>query len=145
MMSENQRDDMARFDAEQDIVLDVQFMLLDLIAERGLTRAQAAKLAGISSARFSQLMRADANPTLRNVAGLFLALGDKITVERKSQRKRASKYEGWDALMTDGRLDGMAASKPLDSQLIRLVNNLRPSAVGNDNSARDERMLMPAA
>ena len=145
-MSDNPRDDMARFEAEQDIVLDVQFMLLDLIAEKGLTRAQAAKLAGISSARFSQLMKAEANPTLRTVAGLFLALGDRVSVERKSQKKKAHNTGSWDLPGEPSRdLSYGARTSYSGSELARLVHGLRPSAVENDNGARDERVLLPAA
>lgn len=142
-MSEIERDEVARFEAEQDIVLDVQFMLLDLIAERGLTRAQAAKLAGISSARFSQLMRADANPTLRTLAGLFLALGDGMCVERKSKRRQISKAGEWGSL--DDRAVALPSAKPLNRDMTRLVSALRrPSPGLNDNLAIPDLELQAA-
>jgi transcriptional regulator with XRE-family HTH domain len=74
----------ARVIAETDLIIDVQFLLQDVMAEKGVTRTELAKAAGISKARISQLFRAEANPTLRSLARLFHVLGEDLDVHLKS-------------------------------------------------------------
>jgi transcriptional regulator with XRE-family HTH domain len=79
-------DDVARYEAEQDAVMDAQFLIQDLLDERKLNRREAARLLGVSPARLSQLMRADANPTIRTLAGILQVLGGTLSVARKNDR-----------------------------------------------------------
>jgi transcriptional regulator with XRE-family HTH domain len=53
--------------------------------ERGMTRSELAQQSGISKARLSQIMRADANPTLRTLAKLFYAMDDQLWLSRKDK------------------------------------------------------------
>jgi transcriptional regulator with XRE-family HTH domain len=71
-------------EAEENLVIDAQFMLQGLINESGISRAELARKVGISKARLSQLMSSEANPTLRTLAGLFYALGVNVTLSQKS-------------------------------------------------------------
>lgn len=71
--------------AEEDLVIDVQFLIQDLLDERGMTRADLAGRLGISKARLSQLMRPEANPTLRSVARILHALDDRAVLTAKSR------------------------------------------------------------
>jgi transcriptional regulator with XRE-family HTH domain len=76
--------DEKQIEAEENFVLDAQFLLQDLMAEQGISRAELSRRAGISKARISQLMKAGANPTLRNMARLFHALGADIGMAKKA-------------------------------------------------------------
>ncbi len=77
--------------AEEDLVIDAQFLIQEALTERGLTRTELADRAGISKARLSQLMRAEANPTLRTLARLFHALDDQLCLSRKGATTLLSK------------------------------------------------------
>lgn len=83
-----------RVEAEQDLVLNAQFLLLDVMSEKGVTQAELARRAGLSRARLSQLLRAEANPTLRTIAGLFYALGEPIDICRLERSQPAIATEG---------------------------------------------------
>jgi len=82
-MREMKAVDERQIEAEENFVLDAQFLLQDLMAEQGISRAELSRRAGISKARISQLMKAGANPTLRNLAKLFYALGADVALARK--------------------------------------------------------------
>lgn len=69
-------------EAQEDLVIDAQFLLHDLMVERGVSRAELARRVGISKARLSQFFNAKANPTLRTLAVLFQALGETVKLER---------------------------------------------------------------
>ena len=69
--------------AEEDLIIDAQFLIQEALDERGITRSELAQCTGISKARLSQLMRAEANPTLRTLAKLFYALDDQLCLSRK--------------------------------------------------------------
>jgi transcriptional regulator with XRE-family HTH domain len=71
--------------AEENLVIDAQYLIQGILNERELTRSDLAKLTGISKARLTQLMRPDANPTLRTFARLMSALGEEVVLSRKSQ------------------------------------------------------------
>ncbi|MGY4399377.1 helix-turn-helix domain-containing protein [Bradyrhizobium sp. USDA 3315] len=69
-------------EAQEDLVIDAQFLLHDLMVERGVTRSELARRVGISKARLSQIFSPKANPTLRTLAILFHAMGETVKVER---------------------------------------------------------------
>ena len=74
--------DDAVIEAEEDFVIDAQFLIQELMNEHGLTRADLAKKLGVSRARLTQMMKPDANPTLRLVARVACALGEKVRLRR---------------------------------------------------------------
>jgi len=78
--------------AEENLVIDVQFLLQEMMDDKGITRAELARRAGISKARLTQMMRPDANPTLRTLAAIFHALGERVTVQpvRDDEQKVSS-------------------------------------------------------
>jgi DNA-binding phage protein len=84
--------DRASIEAEENFIMDAQFLLQDSILERGITRTELAQKAGITKARLSQIMKAGANPTLRTVASLFHAAGESVRLTRTQARdvKRSS-------------------------------------------------------
>lgn len=67
--------DVALIEAEEDLVIDAQFLIQDLLNRKGLSRSELAKQTGLSKARLSQLMGSEANPTLKTVARILHALG----------------------------------------------------------------------
>jgi transcriptional regulator with XRE-family HTH domain len=77
-MAHNQNGIRRRIEAEENAVLDVQFAILDLLRENGVTKEQLAKRLGVSKARVSQLFGAGANPTVKQLARIFDALDRKL-------------------------------------------------------------------
>lgn len=75
--------------AEENLVIDVQFLIQDVMNETVMTRAELAKRTGLSKARLTQIMRPEANLTLRTVARLLYALNEEVVVSRKSAAKSA--------------------------------------------------------
>jgi DNA-binding phage protein len=72
--------DAAAIEAEENFLIDVQFLLQSVLTEKGMSRAALARKVGISKARLSQIFAAEANPTVKNCARLFHALGEDLTV-----------------------------------------------------------------
>lgn len=131
-------DDVARFEAEQDAVMDAQFLIQDLLDERNLSRKEAARLLGVSPARFSQLMRADANPTMRTLAGILHVLGGALCVTRKGGRaasddSRSHASEAHWAHETPPQISPMR--KPSYDFRALLASAGKRIAVNNDNHA----------
>lgn len=62
---------------EENALMDFQFAVLDELEARGWTQAQLAKELGVSRARVSQMLSADANPTLKLAARTLSVLGLK--------------------------------------------------------------------
>lgn len=78
-------------EAEQNFVLDVQFLILDLLREKGMTKEQLAAALGVSKARVSNMLSADANLTVRSIGRALHALGEApiIKTTRASGRHSA--------------------------------------------------------
>lgn len=74
--------------AEEDLVIDVQFLIQELIEDKGVSRTELAERVGISKARLSQLLGTDANPTLRNVARILHGLDERLAVAVKPRKAR---------------------------------------------------------
>lgn len=79
--------------AEEDLVIDVQFLIQELLDEKGVSRSELSEKVGISKARLSQLLGTDANPTLRNIARILHSLDERLDVGVKSRRKFFKKPE----------------------------------------------------
>ncbi|WP_049810309.1 helix-turn-helix domain-containing protein [Bradyrhizobium japonicum] len=82
-------------EAQEDLVIDAQFLLHDLMIERGVSRTELARRVGISKARLSQFFNAKANPTLRTLAVLFQALGETVKLERACTPSIQARVEPW--------------------------------------------------
>lgn len=70
--------DPAIVEAEENLLIDFQFLLQEVLTEKEISLSDLAKKAGLSKARISQLMGPDANPTVRNLARLFQAAGETL-------------------------------------------------------------------
>lgn len=129
--------------AEENLVVDVQFLLQDALVSRGLTRTELAALTGVSKARLSQLMSSEANPTLRTVARLFAALDCKleVAVDRKCAVDSPDRYteESWSMLNTQPIKKKLRMSeKRAEAMLAYAVecgNAAEANYVANDNFA----------
>lgn len=72
-------------EAEENFLIDCQFLVQDLINRNGISRTELAKRAGISKARLSQIMSAEANPSVKTFARLFHALGAAVAPQVTDQ------------------------------------------------------------
>jgi transcriptional regulator with XRE-family HTH domain len=77
--------DPAVVEAEENLLIDLQFLLQKTLTDTGATRADLAKKLGVSKARLSQIFAAEANPTVKSCARLFHAIGKEITVCVKAE------------------------------------------------------------
>lgn len=76
-----------RIEAQIDFVFDMHLLIQELIENEGITRTELASRIGITKARLSQLMRPEANPTVRTVVDIFHALGAELSLSLKSKQQ----------------------------------------------------------
>lgn len=81
--------DVRLIEREESLVTEVQYLVQELMNERGINRVQLAELLGISKSRVTQLLGDNANPTLRTLVAVFDALGEEIDISRLSCRRKA--------------------------------------------------------
>lgn len=122
-------------EAEEDFVIDAQFLIQELLEERKMTRAELARRVGISKARLTQLLRSDANPTLRTIARVLFALGEKPRLKRCSEQAMPetpasncwveSDLQGGRQTREEAGYDSVLAFKALFDQSERFVENHR--------------------
>jgi len=80
-MTKNEiRFDPGLVEAEENLLVDYQFLLQERMTKNGLSHRELAERAGISNARLSQIMSDEANPTVKTFADLFYALGERVCV-----------------------------------------------------------------
>ncbi|MCR9129440.1 MAG: helix-turn-helix domain-containing protein [Alphaproteobacteria bacterium] len=72
--------------AEEELIADCQMYIYLLMKEKRVSKADLARLLGVSKASVSQMLSADSNLTLRSIARIAALLGEKATIcERKSR------------------------------------------------------------
>lgn len=76
--------------AEEDLLIDFQFLVQDVLNAKGVSKTQLAKRAGISKARLSQILSAEANPSVKTFARLFHALDVRVEPKVASHRTEPS-------------------------------------------------------
>ena len=54
--------DPAIIEAEENLLIDYQFLLQELMKQKSVTPTQLAEMAGLSKSRISQIISPDANP-----------------------------------------------------------------------------------
>jgi transcriptional regulator with XRE-family HTH domain len=91
MTNDSKKIDPAVIEAEENLLIDYQFLIHELMTEKNVTRAALASRAGISKARLSQLLSPEANPTVKTMARLLHALGTRAVVSAKEAAKAAAK------------------------------------------------------
>lgn len=122
--------------AEVDLVIDFQFLVQDLVENRGLNRSELAEKIGISRARLSQLLSSGANPTLHNVARILYALGEEASISVKRKIKKSASEKS-DSILTVADVKSFRYEEP--SQKIKMKSatkdDLAYMAIG-DNFTR---------
>lgn len=120
--------------AEENLIIDFQYMIQEMLNEKGCSYAELAKAAGISRARLSQIMGSNSNVTLRTVARLTRCLGEVVAVKRKSVQSNSSQENVDDGPIWSQISD--AASEAVASEAVTLTggmdawfNTLRARAV----------------
>ena len=87
--------DPAVIEAEENLLIDFQFLLQEALTENGISLGELAKRAGLSKGRISQLMGPDANPTIKNMARLFHSAGETLCVSRGKVKLNAEPRQKW--------------------------------------------------
>ncbi len=85
-------------EAEENLIIDVQFLLEDIMHRKGISRTELANRLGVSKGRLSQFFKSDANLTLRSIAKAAYAMGERLSVAEAKHNiiqklKVASAYE----------------------------------------------------
>jgi transcriptional regulator with XRE-family HTH domain len=125
-------------EAEERLLIDCQILLQETISNRSMTRSALAERAGMSKARLSQIMRPEANPTIKTMARLFHALGEDLFVTTKNKgscmigrdaSSEASADKPWNCTEAPS-----VAAKIDDEQFVALLKEAaRGAAASNDN------------
>jgi transcriptional regulator with XRE-family HTH domain len=116
--------------AEENLIIDFQFLLQELMARHKISRAELARRAGITEARLSQLFGSEANPTAKTIARLLHALGEEtfIGVRPKKATTVEVPVAQWE--WADEVLD-RPRKAPSRQQLVAVLKSA--SFVSNDN------------
>lgn len=130
-------------EAEENLLVDYQFLLQERMSAKGLSQADLAERAGISNARLSQIMGDHANPTVKTFAGLFYALGERVCVsseplsesEEGQQPQKSTETSKWEWARP------VRADKLITEEMIAMVKNSATvmdegSMASNDNYTR---------
>jgi len=80
MVKRNSMFDEKLIKAEEDLLIDFQFLIQDLIDKKNVSRSDLCRRAGISKARLSQILSPEANPTVKTFARLLWALDEKLSL-----------------------------------------------------------------
>jgi transcriptional regulator with XRE-family HTH domain len=87
-------------EAEENFLIDCQFLIQDLLNRTGISRTELARRAGISKSRLSQILSAEANPSVKTFARLFHALGavvaPKVVEECDDTSRLVPDQDGWE-------------------------------------------------
>jgi transcriptional regulator with XRE-family HTH domain len=132
----NAKFDPAIIEAEENLLIDFQFLLQEVMTQKGVTLSQLAEKAGVSKARISQVMRPDANPTAKTLARLFHALGEKICISRKliehEMHATALDHKIFNAAAEWQWSKGPRGETRIDDRLVAVVKD---TSASNDNYA----------
>ena len=118
------RHDPAIVEAEENLLIDFQFLLQEALTDRNMSLGELAEKAGLSKARISQLMGPDANPTIKNMARLFHAVGETLCVARGRAKSHADARQQW-----NWTVEAEALTRS-DDQLVAVI---KETAASNDN------------
>jgi transcriptional regulator with XRE-family HTH domain len=113
-------------EAEENLLIDYQFLLQERMAQKGISQSELAELAGISKARLSQVLSDEANPTVETLADLFYALGERIHVSSSSltARTEAKLFRGGKASGAEWLwVEPVRLSAPIREELVALMKS----------------------
>lgn len=133
--------DASRIEAEENLLINYQFLIQELMVAKGISRAKLSALTGLSVARLSQVMSPEANPTVKTLARIVHALGEAISVST------VNKLIPSDDLTTSESIQWQCfqeLDKPASRQDIEMVAVVKQSFASNDNESRNV-LVMEAA
>lgn len=114
--------------AEEDLVVELQTLLHGLMQEKGISRAELARLMGVSRARVTQIFSDDCkNFTVRLLARALYALGEKAVISCEREEKGGRSRE---AFLDQEDLRAMWGIKETLSSLGTLVPSNDDSPIG---------------
>jgi transcriptional regulator with XRE-family HTH domain len=132
----------AAIEAEENFLIDLQFLLQEVMTDGGVTRADLAKKLGLSKARLSQIFASEANPTVKSCARLFHALGKELSVCVKARAEQndptVNDVSDWRVETKDAAPSGRKRHTADDD---RLVACLIEAFVSNDNYRNQVEIL----
>jgi len=123
-------------EAEEHLLIDCQILLQETISKKNITRSALAQMAGISKARLSQLMCSEANPTVKTMARLFHAAGERLVVTTKNKNSRlVSDSASLDTPTWSCTEEAPSVAAKLDdAQFVAVLKDAaKGSSVSNDN------------
>jgi transcriptional regulator with XRE-family HTH domain len=124
--------DASRTEAEENLLIDYQFLVQELMVAKGISRAQLSQKTELSVARLSQIMSSQANPTVKTMARILHALGETIglsvTARPTPAESEPAKPPQW---LCFDELD-----QPASRQDIEMVAVVKRSFASNDNDGR---------
>jgi transcriptional regulator with XRE-family HTH domain len=119
-------------EAEENLLIDLQFAIQEMMSEQNISRSELANKAGISKARVSQILSNEANPTVKSIARLFHALGERVGVSRKplvektfesAPKIKSGANQDWKWSESNGEIR-------IDDQLVAVIKD---TGASNDN------------
>ena len=132
--------------AEENFLIDIQFLIQELIDKKGMSRSDLAAKAKVSKARLSQLLGSEANPTVKSIVGIFHALGEEpIIASRKMSATIKQIIADATATTSDWSWDTSALAETSHStnksgskEMVAVVNE---AVASNDNYRRQVLVL----
>jgi transcriptional regulator with XRE-family HTH domain len=124
-------------EAEENLLIDFQFLLQELMTEKGVSRSELAELSKLSKPRLTQILSSEANPTIKSMARLFHALGEQVCLSRKPLS--VGRQEGGAIPLADragdvGKDDWQwSTNSQLDQKDDELARIVKESLASNDN------------
>ncbi len=122
--------DADRIEAEENFLIDFQFLIQELMVDKNITRAELSERTGMSIARLSQIFSSEANPTAKTMARIFHALGE--TAHLSAISRQASEFASR-PLKDDQWKLVEAVDLPAKRQDSEMVAMVKRSMASNDN------------
>jgi transcriptional regulator with XRE-family HTH domain len=129
--------------AEENFIADTQQYISMLLLDKNVSRAELARLLGVSVPRISNMMKPGANLTLRTIADVFSALGEEceISSPRLAQLKSpiSSRSVSMSALELEQREDKITfgyfqGGREVVQQVCETLRKWKDSGPHNDNA-----------
>lgn len=120
--------EVSRIEAEENLLIDFQFLIQELMVTKNISRAELSERSGLSAARLSQIFHSGANPTVKTMARIFHALGEAgrlNTVSRPAAEFVRPLKDEWKFFEE--------AAQPANRQDIEMVAMVKRSMASNDN------------
>jgi transcriptional regulator with XRE-family HTH domain len=126
-------------EAEEHLLIDFQFAIQEMMSEKNISRSELADKARISKARLSQILSNEANPTVKSMARLFHALGERVGIIRKPVEVETFEIspKAKSALNQDWKWSESKGEIRVDAQLVAVIKD---TGASNDNY--NDRFMM---